>query len=80
MRFFVPQIADGIYHEYFDMIKMQEMVDPRFLDRINGKIICLTYVMLCHALRALQTGIYKKSPDFKHDVVGGKVSKSWRVL
>ena len=45
---------------------------PRFLERINGTMICLTCAMLCHALRALQTGIYKKPADFKHDVVGGK--------
>ena len=36
--------------------------------------------MLCHALRALQTGIYKKPADFKRDVVGGKGVDSWCVL
>ena len=36
--------------------------------------------MLCDALRALQTRIYKKPSDFKNDVVGGKVSESWSVL
>ena len=51
---------------------MQGMVDPGFLERINGTMICLTYAMLCHALRALQTGIYEKPAGFKHDVVGGK--------
>ena len=51
---------------------MQGMVEPGFLERINGMIIYLTCEMLCHALRALQTGIYKKPMDFKHDVVGYK--------
>ena len=80
MRFLAPQIADAIYLKYFDGIKMQGMVDPGFLERINGTMICLTCAMLFHALRALQTGIYKKPPDFKHDVVGGKVSESSSVL
>ena len=50
---------------------MQGMVDPGFLERINGMMICLTCAMLCNVLRALQTGIHKKHADFKHDVVGG---------
>ena len=80
MRFLAPQIADAIYPKYFDWIKMQGMVDPGFLDPINGTMICLTCAMLCHGVRALQTGIYQKPPDFKHDVVGGKMSESWSVL
>ena len=72
MRFLAPQIADAIYLTYFDRIKMQGMVDPGFLERINGTMISLTCAMLCHAQRALQTGIYKKPADFKHDLVGGK--------
>ena len=56
------------------------MVDPGFVEWINGTMICLTCAILCHALRALQTGIYKKLPDFKQDVVGGKVSEYWRVI
>ena len=51
---------------------MQGMVAPGLLKRINGTMICLTCAMLGHTLRALQTGIYKKPADFKHDVVGGK--------
>ena len=76
MRFLASQIADAIYLKYFDEIKMQGMVDLGFLERINGTMICLTCAMLCHALRAPQTGIYKNSPDFKHNVVGGKVAES----
>ena len=75
--FLVPQIGDAIYLKYFDGIKMQGMVDPGFLERINGTMICLTCAMLCHALRALQTGIDEKPADFKHDVVGGKGVRLW---
>ena len=56
------------------------MVDPGFLERINGTMICLTCAMLSLALRALQTGIYKKPLDFRHHVVGAKVSDSWSIL
>ena len=80
LRFLAPQIADAICLKYFDGIKMQGRVDQGFLERINGTMICLTCAMLCHARRALQTWIYKKPTDFKHDVVGGKVSESWSVL
>ena len=80
MRFLAPQIANAIYLKYFDGIKMQGMVDPGCLEWINGTMICLTCAMLCHALRALQNGIYKIPSNFKHDVVGGKMSKSWSVL
>ena len=72
MRFLAPQIADAIYLKYFDRIRMQGMVDPGFLERIKGTMIFLTCAMLCDALMALQTGIYKKPADFKHDVVRGK--------
>ena len=72
MRFLAPQIADAIYLKYCDRIKIQGMVDPGLLERINSTMICLTCAMLCHALRALQTAIYKKPADFKPDVVGGK--------
>ena len=73
----MPQIVEAIYRKYFDGIKMQGMVDPGFLERINGTMICLTCAMLCHALRVLQTGIHKQPADFKHDVAEGKVSESW---
>ena len=56
------------------------MVDRGFLEQIHCTIICYLCEMLCHAPAALQTGIYIKPPDFKHDVDEGKVSKSLRVL
>ncbi|PUU79715.1 hypothetical protein B9Z19DRAFT_1124812 [Tuber borchii] len=68
-RFLAPQIANAIYGKYFDGVKMQGMLDQGFLKRINGNIICLTCAMLCHVLRAWQTGIFKTPAQFKHDVV-----------
>jgi len=43
---------------------MQGMLDPKFLKRINGTMVCLTCAILRHSLRALQTGVYKKPPNF----------------
>jgi len=51
---------------------MQGMLDPKFLKRINGAMVCLTCAILCHSLRALQTGVYKEPPNFNPDVVGGR--------
>jgi len=50
---------------------MQGMLDPKFLKRINGTMVCLTCAILCHSLRSLQTGVYKKPPNFIPEVVGG---------
>jgi len=50
---------------------MRGIVEPDFLGRINRTMICLTYTILCHTLRAWQTGVYKESGEFKPDVVGG---------
>jgi len=50
---------------------MQGMLDPKFLKRINGTMVCLTCAILCHSLRALLTGVYKKPPNFNPEVVGG---------
>jgi len=47
------------------------MLDPKFLKRINGTMVCLTCAILCHSLQALQTGVYKKPPNFNPEVVGG---------
>jgi len=50
---------------------MQGLLDPKFLKHINGTMGCLTCAILCHSLRALQTGVYKKPPNFNPEVVGG---------
>jgi len=43
---------------------MHSILDPKFLKRIHGTMVCLTCAILCHSLRALQTGVYKKPPNF----------------
>jgi len=50
---------------------MQGMLDPKFLKCINGTMVCLTCAILCHSVRALQTVVYKKPPNFNPEVVGG---------
>jgi len=45
-------------------------IDPAFLGRINPTIICLTGALICHALRAWQTGVYQDQGDFKPEAAG----------
>ena len=47
--------------------------EPNFLGRINGMMICLTCAILCHSLRAWQTGVYVEPCEFKPDAVGGQL-------
>jgi len=72
-RFLAPHIEDAIYGKYFDGIKRQGMLDPKFLKRINGTMVCLTCAILCHSLQALQTGAYKKLSNFNPEVVEGGI-------
>lgn len=72
LRFLAPQIPEAIYGKYFAGKKMQGRIDPEFLSRINGTMICLTCAILCHTLRAWQTGKYEEPKDFKPDIVMGK--------
>jgi len=51
---------------------MPGIIDPAFLGCINGTMICLTYAIICHALRAWQTGVYKDQGDFKPEAAGGE--------
>ena len=71
-RFLAPQIADAIYGKYFDGKRMQGMLDPEFINRVNGKLVCLTCAILCHHLLAWRAGVFQDPPDFKADAVGGR--------
>jgi len=51
---------------------MSGIVEPDFLGGITGTMICLTCAILCHTLRAWQTGVYKESGKFKPDAGGGQ--------
>jgi len=46
--------------------------EPDFLDRINGTMVCLTCAILCHTLRAWQTGVDLETCNFKPQAVGGE--------
>ena len=56
-RFLAPQIPEAIWGKYFKGRKMRGIAEPDFLGRINGTMVCLTCAILCHTLRAWQTGI-----------------------
>jgi len=51
---------------------MRGIIDHAFLGRINGTMICLTCAIICHALPAWQTGVYKYQGDFKPEAAGGE--------
>ena len=71
-RFRAPQILEATWGEYFKCRKMRGIAAPDFLGRINGTMVCLTCTMLCHTLRAWQTGIYPETCFFKPDAVAGE--------
>jgi len=50
---------------------MQGMLAPKFLKCINATMVCLTCAILCHSPGVLETGVYKKPPNFNPEVVGG---------
>ena len=54
-RFVAPQIPEAIWGTYFEARKMYALVDPAFLERINGTMICLTRAIICHILQAEHT-------------------------
>ena len=80
-RFLVPQIADAIYGKYFNGKRKLGMLDPEFMNRVTGTMVCLTCAILCHRLCAYQLGVYHDPPDFKHDAVESRrPSMSLRFL
>jgi hypothetical protein len=46
--------------------------DTDFEDKINGNFLCLISAILCHTLRAWQTGTYVEPRDFKRETSLGK--------
>ena len=71
-RFLAPQIADAIYGKYFDGKRMQGMLNPEFINRVNGTMVYLTYSILCHHLQAWQARVFQHPLDLKPDAVGGR--------
>ena len=66
------QILETIWGKYFTGKKIRGIVEPDFLRRINGTMICLTCAILCHTLREWETGAYTEPWEFKPDAVGGE--------
>jgi len=79
-RFLAPQIPEPIWGKSFKGRKMRGIAEPDFLGRINRTMVCLTCAMLCHTLRAWQTGIYLETCVFKPDAVAGEPDPEPRVL
>ena len=79
-RFLAPQIPEAIWGKYFQGRKMRGIAEPDFLGRINGTMVCLTCAILCHILRAWQTGIYLETCVFKPDAVAGEPDPEPGVL
>jgi len=71
-RFLAPLIADAINGKYFNRKRKLGMLDPEFLNRVNGTMVCLTCAILCHQLCAYRLGVHQDPPDFKPDAVGGR--------
>jgi len=51
-RFLAPEIADVIYDKHFNGKRKLGMLDPEFINRVNGTMVCLTCTILCHQLHA----------------------------
>ena len=51
---------------------MRGIVEPDFLVRINGTMICLMCAILCHTPRAWETGAYTELWEFKPDLVASE--------
>jgi len=71
-RFLAPQIPQAIWGKYFKGKKVFVISEPDFLGRINGTMVCSTCAILCHTLRAGQTGVYLETCDFRPEAVGGE--------
>jgi len=53
---------------------------PHFLGWINGIIIGLTYGILCHTVRAWQTGGHLETSEFNPDALAGEPDSEPGVL
>ena len=78
----IPRAPDprGNMGKYFKSKKMFGISEPDFLGRINGIMVCLTCAILCHTLRAWQTGVHLETCDFKPEAVAGEPDPEPGVL
>jgi len=70
-RFLAPQIPKAICGKYFRGKKIFWNSRWDFLGQINGIIVCLTCAILCHTVRAWQTGVYLETCAFRPEAAGG---------
>jgi len=70
--FLAHQIGDAIYGKYFNVKRQLRMLDPEFINCVNGTMVCLTCAILFHQPFAYPLGVYQDPPDFKPDAVGGR--------
>ena len=79
-RFLTPQLPEAIWGKYFKGKKTFEISEPDFLGRIYGILVCLTWAILCHTLRAWQMGVDLETCDFKPEAVAGEPDPEPGVL
>jgi len=78
--FLAAQIPEALWGKNFKGKKMRGIAKPDFHGHINGTMVCLTCAILCHTLRAWQTGIYRETGVFKPDGVAGEPDPEPGVL
>jgi len=69
-RFLPPQIPEARWGKYLGGKRMHGIMDPAFVGRINGTMICLTCAIIRHTLQAGQIPIYKHKGDFSPEAAG----------
>ena len=79
-RFLLAQMPVAIWGKYFKGKKMFGISEPDFLGPINGIMVYLTGTILCHSLRAWQTGVHLETCDFKPEAVAGEPDPEPGVL
>jgi len=79
-RFLAPQIPEAIWGKYFKGKKLYGISETDFLGGINDTMVCLTCAILCHTLRAWQTGVYLETCDFRPEAVGGEPDREPGML
>ncbi|PWW79727.1 hypothetical protein C7212DRAFT_360935 [Tuber magnatum] len=64
LRFLAPEIPEVIYAHFYSGRARRGWMDDGFLRKINGRFLCLTTAIICHALRCWRTGIFTDNINF----------------
>jgi len=65
---------------YFNSKRALGILDPEFIELINGPIIYLTSAILYDTLRAWNAGVYQDPSDFKPEAVEGKIPTIYSIF